>query len=455
MCLYSILAQPMIKLSSYRQDFKLNLKLALPIMAGQVGQVLVNFIDNIMVGQLGASALAAVSLAISIYISLMVVGMGISFALPPLVAQAHGMLKHRRISVLFKHSLLINVIYALICILIIEIGMPILDHLGQDPEVVALAKPYLRISGWTMIPLMIFQALRCHSDGLSETKPAMIATLVGNVFNVLFNYMLIYGKLGAPALGVEGAAFGTFLARILMIAIMIAIMMRWKDLWSYIRNADYKVYQAGVTKKLLSLGIPTSMQMFFEVTAFAAAALIMGTLGKTPQAAHQIAINLAAMTFLTCTGLGMAATIRVGNQLGQNNTSGLYKAGMSAIIQVVLFMLIAALLFIGLRDVLPQLYIDDKAVIKIASVLLIMAAIFQVSDGIQVVALGVLRGMQDVKVPMVITFLAYWVCGIPISYIAARYLNLGPVGVWMGLVIGLTISAILLTRRFIVRSRMA
>ncbi len=445
----------MIKLSSYHQDFKLNLKLALPIMAGQVGQVLVNFIDNIMVGQLGASALAAVSLAISIYISLMVVGMGISFALPPLVAQAHGMLKHKRISVLFKHSLLINVIYALICVVIIELGMPILDHLGQDPEVVALAKPYLRISGWTMIPLMIFQALRCHSDGLSETKPAMIATLIGNVFNVLFNYMLIYGKLGAPALGVEGAAFGTFLARIVMIAIMIGILMRWKDLWGYIKNANYKVYETSVAKKLLSLGIPTSMQMFFEVTAFAAAALIMGTLGKTPQAAHQIAINLAAMTFLTCTGLGMAATIRVGNQLGKNNATGLYKAGMSAIIQVVLFMLIAALLFIGLRNVLPQLYIDDDAVIQIASVLLIMAAIFQVSDGIQVVALGVLRGMQDVKIPMLITFLAYWVCGIPISYLSARYLNLGPVGIWMGLVIGLTISAILLTRRFVVRSRMA
>ena len=443
----------MIKLSSYRQDFKLNLKLALPIMAGQVGQVLVNFIDNIMVGQLGATALAAVSLAISIYISLMVVGMGISFALPPLAAQAHGMLKHKRISVLFKHSLLINVIYAFICVVIIELGLPILDHLGQDPEVVALAKPYLRISGWTMIPLMIFQALRCHSDGLSETKPAMIATLIGNVFNVLFNYMLIYGKLGAPALGVEGAALGTFLARIVMIAIMIAILMRWKDLWPYIKNANYMVYRSSVAKKLLSLGIPTSMQMFFEVTAFAAAALIMGTLGKTPQAAHQIAINLAAMTFLTCTGLGMAATIRVGNQLGQNNTSGLYKAGMSAIIQVVLFMLVAAFLFVGLRDVLPHLYIDDDAVIQIASVLLIMAAIFQVSDGVQVVALGVLRGMQDVKVPMLITFLAYWLCGIPISYISARHLNFGPIGVWMGLVIGLTVSAVLLTRRFYIRSR--
>ena len=304
-----------------------------------------------------------------------------------------------------------------------------------------------------MIPLMIFQALRCHSDGLSETKPAMIATLIGNVFNVLFNYMLIYGKLGAPALGVEGAALGTFLARIVMIAIMIAILMRWKDLWPYIKNANYMVYRSSVAKKLLSLGIPTSMQMFFEVTAFAAAALIMGTLGKTPQAAHQIAINLAAMTFLTCTGLGMAATIRVGNQLGQNNTSGLYKAGMSAILQVVLFMLVAAFLFVGLRDVLPHLYIDDDAVIQIASVLLIMAAIFQVSDGVQVVALGVLRGMQDVKVPMLITFLAYWLCGIPISYISARHLNFGPIGVWMGLVIGLTVSAVLLTRRFYIRSR--
>ncbi len=444
----------MIKLSTYRKDFRLNLKLALPIMAGQVGQVLVNFIDNIMVGQLGATALAAVSLAISIYISLMVVGMGISFALPPLVAQAHGMLKHKRISVLFKHSLLINVIYAMLVIFIIELSMPLLDHLGQDPEVVALAKPYLRISGWTMIPLMIFQSLRCYSDGLSETKPAMIATLIGNVFNVLFNYMLIYGKLGAPALGVEGAALGTLLARIVMIGIMIAILMRWKDLWSYIKNADYKVYDQQVAKKLLSLGIPTSMQMFFEVTAFAAAALIMGTLGKVPQAAHQIAINLAAMTFLTCTGLGMAATIRVGNQLGQRNNTGLYKAGMSAILQVILFMLIAAIVFVGLRNVLPHLYIDDAAVIKIASVLLIMAAIFQVSDGVQVVALGVLRGMQDVKMPMVITFLAYWICGIPISYISAHYLDLGPMGVWLGLVIGLTVSAILLTRRFYVRSRM-
>ncbi len=438
----------MLRLSTYRQDFKLNLKLALPIMAGQVGQVLVNFIDNIMVGQLGASSLAAVSLAISIYISFMVVGMGISFALPPLVAQAHGMNSHDRISTLFKHSLMINVIYALVCVLIIEIGLPILEHLGQDPEVVALAKPYLRISAWTMIPLMIFQSLRCYSDGLSETKPAMIAALTGNVFNVLFNYMLIYGKLGAPAMGVAGAALGTLLARIMMIALMIVILYRWRDLWSYIANVNYKRYKSEVVKKLLSLGIPTSMQMFFEVSAFAAAALIMGTLGKVPQAAHQIAINLAAMTFLTCTGLGMAATIRVGNQLGQNNTVGLYKAGMSAIIQVIIFMIVAALVFVGLRDVLPLMYIDDLAVIEIAATLLIMAAFFQVSDGIQVVALGVLRGMQDVKIPMLITFLAYWICGIPISYMATHYFDFGPVGVWLGLVIGLTISALLLTRRF-------
>ena len=438
----------MFNYNTYRRDFRLNLNLALPIMAGQAGQILVNFIDNVMVGRLGSTSLAAVSLALSIYIGFMVVGMGISFALPPLVAQAQGMKGHKRIGMLFKHSLLINIVYALFVAVAIEVGLPLLDHLGQDPEVVALAKPYLKISGWTMVPLMIFQSLRCYADGLSETKPAMIAMLTGNVFNVLFNYMFIYGMFGAPELGVKGAAIGTLLARGMMIIMMIGILMRWKNLWEDIRNANYSAYQKGVTKKLLGLGIPTSMQMFFEVSAFAAAALIMGTLGKVPQAAHQIAINLASMTFLICTGLGIAATIRVGNLLGERDMKGLYRVGTATIIQVTIFMIVAALIFIVFRHVIPLIYIDDLEVIEIASTLLIVAAVFQVSDGIQVAVLGVLRGMQDVKIPMIITFLAYWVCGIPISYICANQLNMGPAGVWYGLVIGLTVSAILLTRRF-------
>ena len=438
----------MLPFASYRQDFRKNLKLALPIMAGQLGQILVNFIDNIMVGRLGPESLAAVSLAISIYISFMVIGMGISFALPPLVAEAHGKRAPNTISILLKHSLVINLTYAFICILIIELGLPILDHLGQDAEVVKLAKPYLRISAWTMIPLMLFQAFRSFADGMSETMPAMMASLIGNVFNVFFNYMFIYGKFGAPALGVSGAALGTLLARIIMIAIILMVLFKWKDLWSHIQFTKYQNIQKSLVTKLLSLGIPTSMQMFFEVSAFAGAALIMGTLGAIPQAAHQIAINLASMTFLTCTGLGMAATIRAGNRLGQNDMQGVQRAGYSALLQVTAFMLIAAIVFVSLRNILPLIYIHDAEVIKIASTLLIVAAVFQVSDGVQVVSLGALRGVQDVKIPMVITFVAYWVFGLPMSYISARYWDMGPVGVWIGLVFGLSISAFLLTNRF-------
>lgn len=434
--------------SKYKSDFRQNLTLALPIMAGQLGQVLVNFIDNLMVGQLGPNALAAVSLAIAIYISFMIVGMGISYALPPLVAAAAGRNHHQGISSLFKHSLVINLGYALLCAILVEIGLPLLSHLGQDPEVVKLATPYLRLSGWTMIPLMLFQSLRCYADGMSETKPAMIASLIGNVFNVLFNYMFIYGKFGAPAMGVAGAALGTLFARSIMVILLVLILIKWKGIWKHIKNAKYFSYEISTIKHVLTIGIPTSMQMFFEVSAFAGAALIMGTLGPIPQAAHQIAINLAAMTFLTCTGFGIAATIRVGHFYGQENRKGVYDAGMSSILQVTFFMLVGAIIFILLRNVLPTMYINDPDVIALASGLLIVAGIFQVSDGVQVVAQGALRGIQDVKIPTLITFMAYWIFGLPFSYLSANYLGMGPTGVWIGLVIGLTISASLLTLRF-------
>ena len=238
-----------------------------------------------------------------------------------------------------------------------------------------------------------------------------------------------------------------------MIGTMIFILLKWKNIWRNIVLSIAVKTQRAVTIKVLSIGVPTSLQMFFEVSAFAGAALIMGTLGAIPQAAHQIAINLSAMTFLTCTGIGLAATIRVGNRFGLKNKSGANEAGIAAILQVMLFMFVAAIVFVSCRNLLPKIYIDNAQVISIASTLLIMAAIFQISDGVQVVALGALRGIQDVKIPMIITFVAYWICGLPISYVSARYLDVGPVGVWLGLVLGLTISAIWLTRRFIILTK--
>lgn len=443
---------PVINIANYKYDFRQNFLLAWPIMVGQLGQVMVNFIDNVMVGQLGPIPLASVSLAVSVYISLFVMGMGISFALPPLIAAAQSQGISRRVSQYFKHSLVINMTYALLSIIVIElVALPLLPYLGQDPAVVAMAIPYLSISAWTMIPLMIFQTLRCYSDGMSETKPAMIAILTGNLLNVLMNYMLIYGHWGAPMMGVAGAALGTLIARIAMIGILIILLQRWKGLWRPIRDAYYFKYASSIFKNMLSLGIPTGLQLFFEVSAFAGAAMIMGTLGAKPQAAHQIAINLASITFLICTGLGMAATIRVGTHVGKQDLRGMYTAGISAIIQITIFMLCAAIIFIALRNYLPYIYIDDPDVISIASTLLIMAALFQVSDGVQVVASGALRGMQDVKIPSFITFISYWMIGLPISYLSAHIFDLGPAGVWLGLLLGLTFSAVMLTMRFLQR----
>ena len=435
-------------LDKYINEFHGNLLLAFPIMAGSLGQVSVNFIDNLMVGRLGAEALAAVALAIAIYIPFYVVGKGISYGLTPLIAEADGADRSDKVPALLRHSMVINIVFALLCALVIYFGVSILDHLGQDSAVVALAKPYMVISGWALIPMMFFQTLKCYSEGMSETKPAMIASLTGNVLNVFLNFALIYGYWGAPALGVKGAALGTLISRVLMVLFLLIILSRKSVLWSHLKNSISMSIESIEIKKILTLGIPTSMQMFFEVTAFAAASLIMGTLGAHELAAHQIAINLSAITFLTCTGLALATSIRVGNQLGQVNYDRMHNIGIAAIIQGALFMLAMAILFILLRNILPTMYIADPAVIKIAALLLVVAGFFQISDGIQVVSLGALRGLQDVKTPTIITFLAYWLIGIPISYISARFLGWGPMGVWLGLLTGLTVSAILLSSRF-------
>ena len=421
-------------------------------MTGQLGQVIVNVVDNLMVGRLGAASLASVSLAISIYIIFLIVGLGISFALPPLLAKADGAKQFQRVGLYFYHSLIINIVYALISILLIEIIIPFLGMIGHDPEVVALAIPYLRISAYAMIPMMLFQTFRCYSEGLSYTKLPMYAIIIGNVVNIILNYMFIFGNWGAPALGVKGAALSTLLARILMLAILIVLIYKREDLWNYLKLKVIRIRKI-IFKDLFRLGIPTSLQMFFEVSGFAGAALLMGVVGKDAQAAHQIAINMSAVTFLICSGLGMACSVRVGNRLGEKNISGLRRAGLSCIIQVVLIMLVFSLIFILFRTVLPTFYINDVNVISIASILLIMAAIFQIPDGVQVVALGALRGLQDVKIPTFITFVAYWIFGLPISYVAAFYLDFGPVGIWLGLVIGLIISSSLLTLRFYHKSK--
>lgn len=435
-------------LSDYRPHFKANIRLATPIIIGQVGQIVVNIADNVMVGRLGAAELASVSLANALFISIIVIGMGISFALPPLVAEAQGQKADRLISSYTKHSLVLNFLFAFIAIPLIELAIPLMSYWGQEPQVVELAGQYLRISAYTLVPFMLFQTFRCYADGSSETVPAMVAMLVGNVINIFCNYMFIYGKWGAPALGVEGAALGTLISRVGMLFLLLFIIYKRKHLWKHLQAMDLRTYQSKEFKKLLNLGIPTSLQGFFEISAFGGAAVLAGMISKEVQAAHQIAINLASISFLVCTGLAMAATIRVGNQFGKSNREPLRHAGFSAIMQVAFFMACTAILYIVLREFLPSLYVDNKEVIQIAAALLVWAAIFQIPDGIQVTAIGALRGMQDVRRPTVITFVAYWLFALPVSYFLAFNAGLGAVGIWIGLTIGLTISAFFMVWRF-------
>lgn len=433
---------------SYKEQSKSLLYLAVPIMLGQVGHVLVNLVDNLMVGQLGATALAAIAFSNAIFIVFLVLGMGVSFALPPLVSEAVGAKEEAKIPSYFSHSMVVNIVFAFLTILLIELSIPLLDYFRQDAAVLRLAIPYLKISSYSLLPLMIFQTLRCYADGMSETKPAMIAMLITNVFNVIFNYILIFGKFGFPAMGAEGAAWGSLLARIVMLAIMIFIVIRWKDIIKHIHIKEWLFDRKEVYKKILWLGVPSSLQGFFEVTAFAGASIIMGMLSKEAQAAHQVAISLASLTFLVCSGLGMAATVKVGNAYGAKNKNQIKEIGLAAIVMVTIFMAVAGIGFIIGHELLPKLYIDDPEVLEIASILLFLAAIFQIPDGVQVVVIGALRGVQDILIPTLITFVSYWMIGIPFSYYSALHSPLGSSGVWMGLIVGLSISAICLTLRF-------
>lgn len=434
-------------LQQYTKEFPKNLSLAFPVMLGQLGHVLVGFVDNLMIGRLGAAPLAAVSLGNSLIFFALFIGIGFSFAITPLVAEADGeedFIKGRQ---MFQHGLIMCASLGILLFGAIIFTKPILYHLDQPKEVVDLAMPYLNIVAISMIPLMIFQGFKQFADGLSLTKYAMYATLISNVINVVFNYLLIYGIWFFPRLELEGAAIGTLLSRVGMLIFLYLILKKRERLKPYFVLMKKSV-QKHIFKKLLNIGFPTALQMVFEGGIFTATVLLAGTLGTNAQAANQIALNLASMTFMIAVGLGVTATIRVANQKGKRDFFNLRRVAISIFLQIFVIEALFALGFILLKNFLPTLYIDNGEVIFLASQLLIIAALFQLSDGLQVGILGALRGMQDVKIPTLICFIAYWVIGFPISFFLGKEDAMGSFGIWLGLLSGLTASAIMLFVRF-------
>jgi MATE family multidrug resistance protein len=444
-------------LQDYTKEFKYNWKLAAPVMLGMLGHTFVQFIDNIMVGQLGTAELAAVSLGNSFIFIAMSLGIGFSTAITPLVAEADAANDFKQGKSAFKHGLFLCTVLGISLFFMVYFAKPLMYLMQQPEEVVAFAIPYLDLVAFSLIPLIIFQAFKQFSDGLSMTKYPMYATILANVINVVLNYLLIFGKLGFPELGIIGAAYGTLVSRVVMVIYLWWLLRGKEKSKDYVTNIKFFVLESSMMKKIIGLGTPSAMQMFFEVAIFTAAIWLSGLLGKNPQAANQIALNLSSMTFMIAMGLSVASMVRVGNQKGLHNYVELRRIAFSLFLLGIIFATCFALLFFAFRNQLPKLYVDfddaknlvdNTEVVAIASKLMLAAAIFQISDSIQVVVLGALRGLQDVKIPTIITFISYWLVGFPISWFLGKEEAYASFGIWLGLLAGLTTASILLFIRF-------
>lgn len=424
------------------------MQLAYPVMLGQLGHVLVGFADNIMVGELGAAPLAAVSLANSVAFIAFSVGIGFTLAITPLVAEADGEKNTGNGNAYFQHGILMSFLLGLLLCALLFLVKPVMSHMSQPEEVLAYALPYFDIIALSMVPLLVFQAYKQFADGMSQTKYAMRAAIIANLINILLNYVLIYGKFGFPCLELVGAGIGTFISRVAMLGFIIYMVHKKAVFAPFVSRIRFSSLKKEILQKVYYLGYPSAMQMFFEIGIFGTAILLSGALGTLAQAANQIALNLATMTFMIAVGLGVAATIRVGNQKGLKNFKELKRIGFSVFLLMVLIDIFFAAGFILFKDILPHAYISDFEVIQMAASLLVIGGLFQISDGAQVVLIGALRGMQDVKKPMGITFVAYWLVGFPICYYLGLETDLGVIGIWIGLLVGLTVSAIMLYLRF-------
>jgi MATE family multidrug resistance protein len=444
-------------LNQYTKEFKFNLNLSYPVIIGLLGHTMVQLVDNIMVGQLGTAELAAVSLGNSFFFVAMSLGIGFSTAITPLIAETDGMKDIFQGRNIFIHGLFLCIFLGIFLSLCVSVSKPLLFQMEQPDEVVVLAYPYLQWVGISLIPLICFQGFKQFSEGLSHTHPAMYATLLGNVINIILNYFLIFGFWIFPKLGVEGAAIGTLFSRCFML-IFIALYVRFNIRFkAYMTNLRFRITDLYLIRKIIKLGFPSALQMFFEVLFFTVAIWISGFLGKNPQAANQIALNLSSMTFMFAMGLSVTAMIRVGNQKGRQDFISLKRIAYSIFLLIFIFDIVFCLFFLLTSDYLPWIYLNDnnllqikdaQEVVAIASSLLIASAFFQISDGLQAVILGALRGLQDVNIPAFITFFSYGIFGIPVSFYLGIKTDLGAIGIWIGLLSGLTASAVLLFWRF-------
>lgn len=430
-----------MKFSDYFPVYRKNLVLAVPVILAQIGQVTVNLADNIMVGHVGTVELAAASFAINVFHVGMLFGLGITYGLTPLVGQAFG--SKGKIGEWLKNGLLVHSLAAVAIGVLMSALIFIMPQMGQTAEVVQLAIPYYLIQVLSLVPLLLFFSVKQFFEGVGNTKIAMIITIIANFVNIGLNYILIYGKFGFPALGLNGAGYATLISRVIMPVIFIVILMKTPHFLQYLKEAYHSVIETSKIKQIISIGLPIGLQLVIEVLAFSLGAIMLGWISKESIAGHQVAIGMASMTYLISFGMASATTIRVSHAFGDTDEKELRQAIFASLHLVVTFMSIMGILFVVFKNQLPLIFTSDPAVIKVASGLLVVAAFFQIFDGMQVVLLGALRGLADVKIPMYMAFFSYVVVSLPVSYLVAFVFNMGSPGVWIGFVFGLSTAAVL------------
>jgi len=437
-----------------RTEASNTIKLAVPIIIGELAQMALHIIDTAMVGAISYKQLAAAALVINAMNIPFVIGIGMTISVSQMVSMAHG----RRDSQLVSHYLFNGFILcsatAILISLTLVFGKNILLHLGQDPEVVNFALPFMQLMGLSIIPMLLFMTLKQFTDGLEFTRTAMLISLLGMPVNIFLNWLLIYGSWGFPRLELIGAGWSTLITRSLMFVVLGLVILKHATFRKYIAvsRSQWKIRKQTL-KDLLYIGVPSSLQIGMEAGAFAVSGIIIGTIGAVAQASHQIALSCASFTFMVSMGLAQAGSIRVSNAFGRNDWPKISVIGKSTLIVALLYGCFCAICFAVFRNQLPKIFNDNIDVLQTAGMLIIFAALFQISDSTQAIGAGLLRGIKDVKYPTIMIAVAYWVVGLPAGYVLAFVFNMGASGIWLGLIIGLTLASLFLLNRFLKMSK--
>lgn len=422
-----------------------NLSLSFPIMISQLGHITVGVFDSLMIGKVSVSQLAAVSLATSIFSFILLFCIGLSYGITPLISSSDKGKKY--VSSILYNGMLVNVISCILLVSFVILTKHLLSYLGQDQEVLFHTYSYLDIICISLIPLILFQTFKQFIEGLGFTKPSMYISVISNVINIVLNAVLIFGLFGFPRLEIIGAAYATLISRVIMFLLILIYCLNDRRFSKYILKRKFLVNLNHI-KDIFRIGFASGLQYIFEVGAFSVATVMTGSIGAIHLAAHQIALNLASISYMIASGIGSASMISLSYYDGKRNFEDMRRSGFASFLLVFILMIVSALVFIIFRNYLPVLYVDDSSVINIASTLLIIAGLFQISDGIQAVGLGILRGIRDIKKPTVVTFISYWIISIPLSYFLGIEYGYGVYGIWIGLSIGLTLAAIFHVTRF-------